>query len=94
MTPRKAYIDMMKDQHNDWQVEIDSFKARSESIEDHKREAYQKKIASLEDQKRQAEEKLAELRSADESSWEAFKRGYESLRADIARSIRDAQTDY
>ena len=84
----------MNDQHNDWQVEIDSFRARAESIEEQKRDAYYKKIASLEEQKRQAEEKLTELRAADESSWEAFKKGYESLRTDIERSIRDAQSDY
>ncbi len=94
MIPKRTYVEKMKDQHNDWQVDIDSLRTRADSTPEARRADYHERIALLEKQRQETEKSLQEIDKADEGSWEALKEGYEKLRKDMQESIRNAQTDY
>ncbi|MBM9606487.1 hypothetical protein [Desulfopila inferna] len=93
MIPKRTYVEKMKDQLNNWQLDIDSLRVRADSIEEPKRADHHQKIAFLEKQKQETEKRLQEIDKADEGSWEALKEGYEKLREDMQESIKNAQTE-
>ncbi len=94
MIPKRTYVEKMKDQLNDWQLDIDSLRARADSTAEPKRADYHERIAFLEKQKQETEKKLQGIDNADEGSWEALKEGYEKLREDMQKSIKNAQNTF
>ncbi len=87
MLNREAYIEKMKTQLDDLNVEMDKLGARAKEARADARAKYQEEMQKLRDQSKLSLEKLDEIKAASEDSWEGLVVGAEKMREAFVHSF-------
>lgn len=94
MPNKDAYVQKLHAKLDEWNTEIDKFKAKAEKAESESRIEYQKEIEKLKERRKEAEEKLSEVRQAGEGAWEDLKAGVQSAWDSLDEAVKSARSRF
>jgi chromosome segregation ATPase len=94
MTERKQYIEKAKAKLDQWNADIDKFKAKvTESDADAKIE-YSKQLDEMRNQRDKAKAKLTELHDASDDAWRDMKSGFDKAWVSISGAYDSAKSQF
>jgi hypothetical protein len=91
---RKAYIEKLEAQLQEWNAQINLFKAKANKAKAEAKIDYYKTIDTLERKQEAARAKLKDLKIAGDEAWEDVKKGAEKAWADIRTAYKDAASRF
>jgi hypothetical protein len=94
MLTKDEYVSEMKKRLDEWSVEIDALELRADEFKEDAKVKYQEQLVALRAKREEGEKRLAELRSATESSWESLKAGTESVWEALKDSAKTFQSHF
>ncbi|WP_035271615.1 sll1863 family stress response protein [Desulfonatronum thiodismutans] len=75
---RDAYVQRLKAKVDEWNADIDKLTAKADQAEADAKIKCQQKLEELRSKRQELEEKIVDLQSAGESTWEELRQGVES----------------
>lgn len=94
MLTKAEYVAESQKRLDDWNAEIDALEAKAGDISDineGEKAKYQEELVALRAKREEGEKRLAEIQSADESSWENLKAGTENVWEALKESVKTFQ---
>jgi len=91
MSKKELYEQKMQAQLNEWQAEVDKFKAKASGASAKAQLQLNKDISALEGKIEQGNTKLAEVTAASEDAWESIKEGVDSTWDSLESAVSDAK---
>jgi hypothetical protein len=92
MLTKETYIEQMKMQLDDWNAEIDELEIKAAKATGLARKKCRAEIVKLHRQSHLLADKLDQIKSANEDSWESVVEGVEEMRASVVRSFHYLQS--
>lgn len=77
MSKRDMYVEKLKAQLDEWNVEIDKLEAKVREYETTVKLKYENEIRELREKRDEARTRLAEIQEASEDAWEDLIHGFE-----------------
>jgi ABC-type uncharacterized transport system auxiliary subunit len=94
MTERKQYIEKAKAKLDQWNADIDTFKAKvAESDADAKIE-FSKQLDEMRNQRDMAKAKLTEMHDASDDAWHDVKSGFDKAWVSISGAFDSAKSQF
>lgn len=90
MTTKEAYVQKIQARLNAWDSEIEGLKAKAMEANADARIAIEEQIVAVERQQKEAQQKLDELRQANEDAWGDLKAGAESAWMSLGKAVENA----
>lgn len=75
---RQEYINKLKAKIDEWNTEISDLAQKAGRVKEEKKAEYKKWMETLSTRRKNLEEKITNMKEAEESSWEGLKYGVES----------------
>lgn len=94
MSMKKAYEQKIRAQLDEWQAEVDKFRAKAADAEADAQIAYYRRIDELRAAQNQAEERLAELKNSSDDAWDDLKTGVESATRSLSEAMTTARSRF
>lgn len=94
MSKKELYEQKMQAQLNEWQAEVDSFKAKASGASTKVQLQLNKDISALESKIEHGKAKLAEVTAASEGAWESLKEGVDSTWDSLKSAVSDAKSKF
>jgi hypothetical protein len=91
---RKAYEEKLDAQLDEWNVQIELFKAKADKAKAEAKIEYYKTIEALQRKQNDAKAKLGELKTAGDEAWEDLKTGAEKAWAEVKAAYHDASSRF
>ena len=91
MSKKELYKQKMQAQLDEWQAEVDSFKAKASGASADTQLELSKKINALKGKIEQGKAKLAEVVEANDDAWESIKGGVDSAKDSLKTAVNDAK---
>jgi|GEM_PF-291513 len=87
---RKAYIDKLTQQLNEWDDEIIKLEAKVKEVSSSAKTEYEKQISDVKEKRQTVSEKLGELKETGSEAWEELSDGLELAVQDIKKAWQKA----
>jgi len=94
MSMKKAYEQKIRAQLDEWQAEVDKFRAKAADAEADAQIAYYRRIDDLRAAQNQAEERLAELKNSSDDAWDDLKTGVETATRSLSEAMTTARSRF
>ena len=94
MSKKELYKQKMQAQLDEWEVEVDRFKAKASGASANVQLELNKEISALKDKIEQGKIKLAEIADASEDAWESIKEGVDSAWDSLKVAVSDAKAKF
>ncbi|WP_415226314.1 coiled coil domain-containing protein [Psychromonas sp.] len=94
MSKKEQYKQKMHAQLDEWEAEIDKFKAKASGASANVQLELNKEIHALKGKIDQVNIKLAELADASEDAWGSIKEGVDSAKDSLKAAISDAKAKF
>lgn len=94
MLTKAEYVAESQKRLDDWNAEIDALEAKAGDIKEDDKVKYQEQLVALRAKREEGEKRLAEIQSADESSWEHLKAGTENVWEALKESVKTFQAHF
>lgn len=91
MSKKELYKQKMQAQLDEWEAEVDSFKAKASGASADTQLELIKKINALKGKIEQGKAKLAEVAEASDDAWESIKGGVDSAMDSLKAAVNDAK---
>jgi transposase len=91
MSKKELYKQKMRAQLDEWEAEVDKFKAKASGASANVQLELNKNINAMKDKIEQGKSKLAEIADASEDSWESIKAGVDSAWDSLGAAVSDAK---
>lgn len=90
MIDRKAYIEKMKAQMDEWDQNLAKLEAKAEDARDEMKQYYDDQMVRLKAQQEEAREMLDKMSAASEAAWEDMRKGMETAWETTSKAFMDA----
>ena len=90
-TKREIFMDKLKRNIDNWNVEIGHFEAKAEQSKTGLQADFRKQVAELKASHHELEAKLLDLQATSEAVWEDVKVGVDAVRQALGDSIESAK---
>ena len=90
MSDKEIYEQKIEAQLDEWQSEINKYKARLKNAEADMKLVIEHQINDLQEKHKQAKDKLLELSKSGENAWKELKSGLDRAGAELERAIKAA----
>jgi len=94
MSDKELYRQKMQAQLDEWEAEVDRFKAKASGASADAQMELRKEINALEGKIEQGKAKLAEIEGASEESWQSIKEGVDAAWDSLKAAVRDAKSKF
>ncbi len=98
MSSRDAYVEKLRVQIDEWNVEISRLEAEAEKTVREERMRYERHIRDLREMRRKAQLRLTEIQEAREDSWEELKEDvgnvWNTFKETLARTKSEFERGY
>jgi predicted nucleic acid-binding Zn-ribbon protein len=91
MSKKELYKQKMQAQLDEWEAEVEGFKAKSCGASANAQLELNKEISALKGKIEQGKTKLAEIESASEDAWESIKEDLDSVWDSLKSAVSDAK---
>ena len=91
---RNAYVEKLKANIDEWNVEIDKFKDKADQAKADAQVQCRKHVEELKAKRHELEVKIAELQKAKETAWEDVKAGVDTAWHAMGESIKAAKSRF
>lgn len=90
MNNKEAYLQKLKAQLDEWDAEIQKFKAKAKKAKDDLNIDYKEDLESLQASREAASKKLEEFGHCSDEAWEDLKEGIEKAWDDLGGAVKSA----
>lgn len=94
MSKKELYKQKMQAQLDEWEAEVDRFKAKASGASANVQLELNKEINAMKGKIEQGKTKLAEIADASEDSWESIKEGVDSAWDSLRAAVSDAKSKF
>ena len=94
MSKKELYKQKMQAQLEEWEAEVDRFKAKASGASANVQLELNKEINALKGKIEQGKIKLAEIADASEDAWESIKEGVDSAWDSLKAAVSDAKAKF
>lgn len=94
MSKKELYKQKMQAQLDEWEAEVDRFKAKASGASANVQLEMNKEINALKGKIEQGKTKLAEMADASEDTWESIKEGVDSAWDSLKAAVSDAKAKF
>jgi len=94
MSMKKAYEQKVRAQLDEWQAEVDKFRAKAADAEADTKIAYYRRIDELRAMQDRAEDRLEDLKQSGDDAWDDLKAGVESATQSLSESMTTARSRF
>ena len=94
MSKKELYKQKMQAQLEEWEAEVDRFKAKASGASANVQLELTKEINALKGKIEQGKTKLAEIADASEDAWESIKEGVDSAWDSLKAAVSDAKAKF
>ena len=94
MSTKELYKQKMQAQLDEWEAEIDRFKAKASGASANAQLDLNKDINALKGKIEQGKTKLAEIAEASDDAWESIKEGVDSAWDSLKSAVSDAKLKF
>ena len=94
MSKKELYKQKMQAQLDEWEAEVDRFKAKASGASANVQLELNKEINALKGKIAQGKTKLAEIADASEDAWESIKEGVDSAWDSLKAAVSDAKAKF
>ncbi len=91
---RQEYLDRLKKKIEEWNSEISRLVEKAGEVKEEKKAEYKEHMETISKNREKLEEKMADLKQASESSWEALKYGVESSWEALKAKYSEAKSKF
>lgn len=91
---RKAYVEKLGVQLDEWNEKIDQFKARADKASTDTKKEYQRMIEVLQHKREEARTKLHELGTSSEDAWDDIATGADIIWTEIKKTFQGAASKF
>ena len=91
---RDAYMQELKVKMDEWRAEIDKIETIAEQAKADSRMRFQKQLEELRKKHKEVEDKIAELRHANEGGWDDLRQGLENSWEILKTSFTEAKSEF
>ena len=94
MSSKDEYVQKLHAKIDEWNAEIDSLKAKGESVKAGKKAEYEKELEALKMKRKDLEEKAKQLAGAGENAWKDLKSGIDGAFSSLENAVTAAKSRF
>lgn len=94
MSDYRLYQERAKAQLDEWEADLDKFRAKARQRETEDKIDLEAKIRDLEEKLEKGKARYKELKESGESAWKSLKEGMDAARNDLDKAFKEAKSKF